>query len=163
MFSRTHMPYILVTHMRGVSMAVTQNDWHPNIKNFVHHIRERIAEYDTRLIFMPVKRLRDPECIGGLFGYYYHSSKGKSGRIVVAANVPVPTLCHTLAHEYAHFLQWEQGLSCYVNDHYVAYERNAEVVALSLMVKFKLPINMQVRQNQSLLYLTRVKRDYLLS
>ncbi len=137
---------------------MTVKNWHPNIINFVCHVRDHTSSRNVRLFFSPHHLLKDKEHAKGIYGYFLEPDRTGPGRIVVAAKVPLPTLLHTLAHEYAHFLQWERKMACYVKDHYIAQERNAEINAIKLLEMYELPIDMEVRRKRSAQYLRKLHR-----
>jgi len=139
-------------------MAV-ENNWHPKIKEFVRHIRDHAASRNVRLYFSPRKYIKDASTPKGLLGYFIEPDSEDSGRIVVAYKHPMPTVIHTLAHEYAHFIQWEERMACYVKDHYIAQERNAEIRAIKLLYEFQIPIDLQVRERQALRYIAKLHRE----
>lgn len=139
-------------------MAV-ENNWHPKIKEFVRHIRDHASTRNVRLYFSPHGCIKDPDTPRGLYGYFLHPSSKGSGKIVVASKNPMPTVMHTLAHEYAHFLQWEERMACYVKNYYVAQERNAEIRAIKLLREFQIPIDLQVRERQALRYIAKLHSD----
>lgn len=145
-------------------MAVEKN-WHPKIKDFVRYVREDAGEHNVRIYFAPRKFIWDKEVPKShpdaqLFGYFVSPGRNCSGRIVVAGKLPLPTVIHTLAHEYAHFIQWKNKQACYQNDHFVAYERNAEVKAMKLIEDFELPINIRVRKKRSKQYIKDLRPLY---
>lgn len=136
-----------------------KQNWHPTVKKFIHHVRKEASKSNTRIYFSPYNYLKDTDDIhdDGLYGYFISPSRKEPGRIVVAANLPMPTVIHTLAHEFAHFIQWKNKQYCYVMDHFVAYEKDAERKALRLLEEFNLPINMKVRKNHSKKYVSTLK------
>ena len=135
-----------------------ENNWHPKIKDFVRYVREDASQCGVRIYLYPYKYIWDYEVPkthpdAQLFGYFLSPTRKKSGRIVIAAGLPLPTVIHTLAHEYAHFVQWRTKQACYTKNQFVAYERNAEIKAIKLLGDFDLPINIKVRMKRSKQYI----------
>jgi hypothetical protein len=65
----------------------------------------------------------------------------------------------TLAHEYAHFLQWFRDDPVYESDSYLELEIATEREAFEILNRFGIPINYEAAKRKSKKYLAKVKRE----
>jgi Zn-dependent peptidase ImmA (M78 family) len=98
---------------------------------FIDYLRESCREGKTRIILKNLKSIPDwdGEFVDGLDGYFNPPKKKTIGTIVIAANRPLPTVLHTLAHEYVHYLQWKAKNKYYNTVSYHQLEKKTEARA----------------------------------
>lgn len=70
-----------------------------NAKQFLKHVREHLSEYGGKLVFGRGKRVN---CGDGCRSVGYFSDRPLEIRVAGKSRDPISTV----AHEYAHFLQW---------------------------------------------------------
>ena len=70
-----------------------------NAKTFLKHVREHLSEYGGKLVFGRGKKIN---CGDGCRSVGYFSDRPLEIRVAKKSRDPVSTV----AHEYAHFLQW---------------------------------------------------------
>jgi len=127
---------------------------------FIGHLRESCREGKTRIILKNLKSIPDwdGEFVDGLDGYFNPPKKKTIGTIVIAANRPLPTVLHTLAHEYVHYLQWKAKIKYYNTVSYHQLEKRTEARALKLLEQFNLPIDLSARKRSSTRYIKRLAK-----
>lgn len=130
----------------------------PRVLAFIRVLREKCRAEGVRIILKNVTKLRDwdDRYRKSLDGYFVPPTKNKSGYIIVAANVPLPQLLHTLAHEYVHFLQWRAKKPSFYTWSYLAHEKITEKSAIRLLEAQNLPINLRVRRKKSRAYIKKL-------
>ena len=130
----------------------------PQVQRFIQHLRDQCRASKITIIFANYKSIKDwdGEFQEGLDGYFNPPTKKSRGFIVVAAKRPMPTVLHTLAHEFVHFQQWQEQVKYYDNSSYLQLESRTEARALNLVARYNLPINMGARHRSSLKYITKL-------
>ena len=75
--------------------------------------------------------------------------------------MPVTEWICTLAHEYAHFLQWFRDDPIYSLDdsEYVRMEIATEKEALVILKRFRIPVDLDVVKRKSKLYVAKIRRQ----
>ena len=134
----------------------------PRVLAFIDHLRESCREGKTRIILKNLKSIRDWDGVfkDGLDGYFTPPGKKSKGWIIIAANRPLPTVLHTLAHEYVHFLQWKAKIKYYNTVSYHQLEKRTEARALKLLEQFDLPIDLSARARSSSRYIKRLANSH---
>lgn len=66
---------------------------------------------------------------------------------------------YTLAHEYAHFLQWMRDDPIWKEKDYLTLEKQTEAEALHLCRQFKLPIPRRVLLREHRKYMRKLSRE----
>jgi Zn-dependent peptidase ImmA (M78 family) len=81
------------------------------------------------------------------------------GRLVVATGRRrTADWLYTVAHEYAHFLQWRNDSPLWRETNYYKLERETERAALQLCQQFKLPIPRRVLLQEHHKYMKKLSR-----
>jgi len=130
----------------------------PRVLAFIRLLREECRAAGVRIILKNVQKLRDWDDRNrkSLDGYFVPPTKKHSGYIVIAADVPLPQLLHTLAHEYVHFTQWRAKKPSFYSWSYPAHEKITEKSAIRLLEGQNLPINLRVRRKKSRAYIKKL-------
>jgi hypothetical protein len=152
-----------------------------NSKKFLKHVREHLKEYGGKLVFGRGKRVN---CGDGCRSVGYFSDRPLEIRVAGKSRDPISTV----AHEYAHFLQWietpgqimqaDDRASLLVFDwltgkHYdkkevqkafcrvMVMERDAERRTVDLIKKFdlKVDIDKYIRQANCYIYMHWIMRE----
>jgi hypothetical protein len=152
-----------------------------NAKLFLKHVREHLKEYGGKLVFGRGDRVN---CGDGCRSIGYFSDRPLEIRVAVNSRDPISTV----AHEYAHFLQWidtpqnimqaDDRASLLVFDwlggkefenrdvekafcRVMVMERDAERRAVEIMKKFGLDINYDkyIRQANCYIYMHWIMKE----
>jgi len=118
--------------------------------------------------------LANAEFVGGrakgeqLLGFFWEPSfhrtsagdRGAPGELRVAVkNIPVAQWIVTLAHEYAHFLQWFRDDPIYHCDSYLDMEIAAEREAFAILRQFGIPIDYTLARKRSKQYIAKIRKE----
>ena len=117
---------------------------------FIKFIKAECKKHNTVVRFTKWKHVQDEED-ERIYGYFEIPQGTKKGTIKVAAGGPRTVWLHTLAHEFAHFEYWTKKNRFRKN--YILDETRTEKRALQILKEWKLPINHEVRQKQSIKYI----------
>lgn len=86
--------------------------------------------------------------------------RSHTGMLKIATkDIPVSEWIVTLAHEYAHFLQWFRDDPIYQTDSYLELEIATEQEAFQILNRFGIPINYEAAKRKSKKYIARVRRE----
>lgn len=107
---------------------------------------------------------------GDLWGYFqepFTSTGGKNAKHnagvlkIATRDIPVSEWICTLAHEYAHFLQWFRSDPLYSagDDEYLKQEIETEREAFRILKRFGIPINYDAAKRKSQRYIAKLKKD----
>ena len=72
---------------------------------------------------------------------------------VAVKNIEPKEWIYTLAHEYAHFLQWFNNDPIYKTKSYEKLEIETEKQAIKILRRFKIPMNFTLLKRQSKRYI----------
>jgi len=116
--------------------------------------------------------LADAHEVGGrgknsLWGFFQEPTvrgdlrnRKNAGMLKIATkDIPVSEWIVTLAHEYAHFLQWFRDDPIYESDSYLELEIATEREALEILKRFDIPINYEAAKRKSQKYIAKIKRE----
>lgn len=137
-------------------MAYLKN---PRVQHFLRTVRSQCKKCNVRFTLSPGYEVNsDGERCQGYFLEPWHS-KGHHGelRVAVGGRRPADWL-YTLAHEYAHFLQWMRDDPVYREQDYYTLEVATEREALQLCREFKLPIPRRVLLKEHKKYMRKLSR-----
>jgi hypothetical protein len=137
-------------------MAYLKN---PRVQHFLRTVRSQCKKCNVRFTLSSGYEVNsDGERCQGYFLEPWHS-KGHHGelRVAVGGRRPADWL-YTLAHEYAHFLQWMRDDPVYRERDYYTLEVATEREALELCRQFKLPIPRRVLLKEHKKYMKKLSR-----
>jgi hypothetical protein len=138
-------------------MAYAKN---PRVQHFIKTISSHCKKCNVRFTLSPGYEVNaDGERVQGYFLEPWHS-KGETGELRVAVGGRrASDWLYTLAHEYAHLLQWWRDDPIYKEKDYVRLETQTEKEALELCRKFKLPIPRRVLLEEHRKYMKKISAD----
>ena len=131
------------------------------VQEFLSLVRSQCRKCNVKFV------LADAEFVGGkskreqMLGFFWEPSlhRRAPGELRVATkNIPVSEWIVTLAHEYAHFLQWFRDDPVYNCDSYVEMEIATEREAFEILKQFRIPINYEAAKRKSKKYIAKIKR-----
>ena len=132
------------------------------VQEFLSLVRSQCRKCNVKFV------LADAEFVGSkkrgeqLLGFFWEPSlhRREPGELRVATkNIPVSEWVVTLAHEYAHFLQWFRDDPVYNCDSYLEMEIATERQAFEILKEFEIPINLEVAKRKSMKYIAKVRRE----
>lgn len=142
------------------------------VQDFIATVRAQCRKCNVKFVLANVTCIRGGEGVReGLWGFFqepYGNTGGRStlqhsGMLKIATKgIPVSEWLCTLAHEYAHFLQWFRGdeFYCYDTDEgYVQMEVETEREAFEILKRFGVPINYEAARRKSKKYLDKIRRE----
>ena len=116
--------------------------------------------------------LADAHEVGGrgknsLWGFFQEPTvrgdlrnRKNAGMLKIATkDIPVSEWIVTLAHEYAHFLQWFRDDPVYESDSYLELEIATEREAFEILKRFDIPINYEAAKRKSQKYIAKIKHE----
>jgi hypothetical protein len=131
------------------------------VQEFLCLVRSQCRKCNVKFV------LADAEFVGGkskqdqMLGFFWEPSlhRRAPGELRVATkNIPVSEWIVTLAHEYAHFLQWFRDDPVYNCDSYLEMEIATEREAFEILKQFGIPINYEAAKRKSKKYIAKIKR-----
>lgn len=131
------------------------------VQEFLSTVRSQCRKCNVKFV------LAEAETVGGkskkdqLLGFFWEPSlhRRAPGQLRVAVkNIPVSEWIVTLAHEYAHFLQWFRDDPIYNCDSYLEMEIATEREAFEILRQFQIPINYETAKRKSKKYIAKVRR-----
>lgn len=136
-------------------MAYLKN---PRVQHFLKTVRSQCRKCNVRFTLSPGYEVNSGgERCQGYFVEPWHS-KGHHGELRVAiGGRRASDWLFTLAHEYAHFLQWMRDDPIWREKDYYTLEAQTEAEALDICREFKLPIPRRLLQEQRRVYLRKLK------
>lgn len=130
------------------------------IKKFVKILKTHCFEHNIDIKFRRGKRVNEQgRCYGYFSAPYRKPRKGKKqgwyqrGEIVIAKGSNEQEWVHTLAHEYSHFLQWLNRRKFWNNSTETQLEKSAERIAIFILNKNNVSIDLKKIRNASKNYL----------
>ena len=138
------------------------------VQEFIRTVRSQCRKCNVQFVLAPANMV-GRQGRGDCRGYFQEpcaNTGSREGRHV-AGMLKVATVGHpvgewmcTLAHEYAHFLQWFRDDPVYHldDDRYVEMEIATEREAFEILRRFNIPINYEAAQRKSKAYIARLKR-----
>jgi hypothetical protein len=134
-----------------------------SIKKFVSHIRDHCSEYGVTVTFTSGKKLNADDgerCFGYFWEPWRKRTKGsgykfRDGEIKVAKGSGETIWVHTLAHEYAHFLQWLKRRKFWLNASEYQHEKAAEYTAIRLIKKHNVEVDLRTIKASSRKYMNQ--------
>lgn len=130
------------------------------VQEFLSTVRSQCRKCNVKFV------LAEAETVGGrgknsLWGFFQEPSLHRRvpGELRIAIkNIPVSDWIVTLAHEYAHFLQWFRDDPIYNCDSYLEMEIATEREAFEILKQFQIPINYETAKRKSKKYIAKVRR-----
>ena len=137
-------------------MAYLKN---PRVQHFLKTVRSQCRKTNVRFSLSPGYEVNsDGERCQGYFLEPDHP-KGVRGELRVAIGGRRPSdWLYTLAHEYAHFLQWMRDDPIFRERDYMTLEVATEREALELCRSFKLPIPRRILLREHKKYMRKLSR-----
>lgn len=137
------------------------------VQALISTVRSQCRKCNVRFV------LADTNQVGGrgknsLWGYFQephvrtgaHRTPDCAGMLKIATrDIPVSEWIVTLAHEYAHFLQWFRDDPIYNCDSYLEMEIATEREAFEILNRFGIPINYEAAKRKSKKYLAKVRKE----
>lgn len=139
-------------------------------REFINTVRSQCRKCNVRFV------MANAEFVGGrakneqLLGFFWEPSlhrtgselsRYRAGELKVATkNIPPNEWLVTLAHEYAHFLQWFRDDPVYTySTSYLEMEIVTEREALALLKRFDLPLDYTAVKRKSKEYIAKIRRE----
>ena len=137
----------------------------PEAKALLAHMRNDLAQHRVKLTFSRAKMVRFSH---GIYtaAYFLEPSARKWGRIRVGTGNRKPiNILMTLAHEYAHFLQWKKKERVWTKatqdliegQKYIELEKRTEKSAIELLREWGIPANYQAVRMRSKAYIAYLR------
>lgn len=137
------------------------------VQMFLSTVRSQCRKCNVQFV------LADAHEVGGrgknsLWGFFQEPTvrtgnlrnRGDAGMLKIATKgIPVSEWIVTLAHEYAHFLQWFRDDPIYQSDSYLELEIATEREAFEILKRFDIPINYDAAKRKSKKYIAKIKRE----
>ena len=100
---------------------------------------------------------------GDLLGFFQQPGRGRGMIKVATRNIPIEDWILTLAHEYAHFLQWFNNDPIYnlSDKQYIELEIETEKQTSKLLKRFRIPLSQDYFNLKSKMYIQRLKKNAL--
>ena len=141
-------------------MAYLKN---PRVRDFIRTIRSQCRKCNIRFVLSSGHHINslDGERCQGIFEPPDHTAKSTAaarGALKVATGGRrTSEWLFSLAHEYAHFLQWMRDDPVFNEKDYYTLEEATEREALEICREFKLPMPRRVLLREKKNYLRRLK------
>lgn len=131
----------------------------PRVQHFLKTVRSQCKKCNVRFTLSTGYEVNGGgERCQGYFIEPWHR-KGQSGQLRVAVGGRrTSDWLYTLAHEYAHFLQWMRDDPIWWETDYLTLEKQTESEALELCKTFKLPIPRRVLLREHRKYMRKLAR-----
>lgn len=137
------------------------------VQAFLATVRSQCRKCNVQFV------LADVHCVGGrgknsLWGFFQEPAirtgdfrnRQNAGMLKIATrDIPVSEWIVTLAHEYAHFLQWFRDDPVYESDSYLELEIATEREAFQILKRFGIPINYEAAKRKSKKYIAKVRKE----
>jgi hypothetical protein len=137
------------------------------VQAFLATVRSQCRKCNVQFV------LADAHEVGGrgknsLWGFFQeptvrtgnHRNQQSAGMLKIATrDIPVSDWIVTLAHEYAHFLQWFRDDPIYESDSYLELEIATEAEAFQILKRFGIPINYEAAKRKSKKYIAKVRKE----
>ena len=137
------------------------------VQLFLSTVRSQCRKCNVQFV------LADAHEVGGrgknsLWGFFQEPTvrtsnlrnRGNAGMLKIATkDIPVSEWIVTLAHEYAHFLQWFRDDPIYESDSYLELEIATEREAFEILKRFGIPINYEAAKRKSKKYIDKIKHE----
>ena len=136
------------------------------VQAFLATVRSQCRKCNVQFV------LADAHEVGGrgknsLWGFFQEPTvrgdlrnRKNAGMLKIATkDIPVSEWIVTLAHEYAHFLQWFRDDPIYESDSYLELEIATEREAFEILKRFDIPINYEAAKRKSQKYIAKIKRE----
>lgn len=138
-------------------MAYLKN---PRVQHFLKTVRSQCKKCNVRFTLSNGYEVNSGgERCQGYFIEPWHA-RGQYGELRVAVGGRrTSDWLYTLAHEYAHFLQWQRDDPIFKEKDYVTLEVQTEKEALELCRAFKLPIPRRVLLREHRKYMRKLGRE----
>ena len=132
----------------------------PRVQHFLKTVRSQCKKCNVRFTLSSVYEVNGGgERCQGYFIEPWHR-KGHPGQLRVAVGGRrTSDWLYTLAHEYAHFLQWMRDDPIWGERDYLTLEKQTEAEALDLCRQFKLPIPRRVLLREHRKYMRKLSRE----
>jgi len=130
------------------------------VRTFIRTVRAQCRKCNVRLILSKGYEVNafDGERCQGYFCEPEHEL-ALPGRLTVATGRRrTADWLFTLAHEYAHFLQWRDDSPLWLEPDYYTLETHTEKEALKICRQFKLPIPRRVLLSEHRKYMKKLSR-----
>lgn len=133
----------------------------PRVQHFIRTVRSQCIKCNVRFTLSSGYKVNaGGERCQGYFIEPWHT-RGHRGQLRVAiGGRRTSDWLYTLAHEYAHFLQWMRDDPIWGEQDYLTLETQTEREALELCKKFKLPIPRRVLLREHRKYMKALAREY---
>lgn len=125
---------------------------HKNVQNFLKTVKDQCKKCRVKFILADHSTVGE-KGFGGLYGYFLEPSRTKGELKVAVKNIEPKEWIYTLAHEYAHFLQWFNNDPIYNTKSYEKLEIETERQAIKILRRFKIPMNFTLLKRQSKRYI----------
>jgi Zn-dependent peptidase ImmA (M78 family) len=126
-----------------------------NVKFFLKTVKDQCRRCRVKLIFAESNTVGE-KGFGGLYGYFLNPSKAKGEIKIAIKDIEPKEWIYTLAHEYAHFLQWFNNDPIFNSKNYLKLEIETEKQAIKILRKFKIPLNFTLIKKQSKRYINEL-------
>ena len=132
----------------------------PRVQHFLQTVRVQCKKCNVRFTLSSGYEVNGGgERCQGYFIEPWHR-KGHRGQLRVAVGGRrTSDWLYTLAHEYAHFLQWMRDDPIWGEQDYLTLEKQTEAEALDLCRQFKLPIPRRVLLREHRKYMRKLARE----
>jgi hypothetical protein len=136
------------------------------VQEFIRTVRSQCRKCNVQFSLAPANMV-GRQGKGDCRGYFQEpcGSTGSKENRHVAGMLKVATVGHpvsewicTLAHEYAHFLQWFRDDPVYTLDDYTEMEIATEREAIEILKRFRIPLDYGVVKRKSDAYIARLRR-----
>ena len=133
---------------------------------FIAKVDREASRLSVQLLFGIGKCVLDPTEKDGSEGYFEPPADRRLGTLAIAIGVPRSRWLHTLAHEYAHMIQWSRDDAVYLKwykepseENYIALETYTEAEAKKLIENFKLPCGDHRKRTREYLKFLRTRDE----
>jgi len=132
----------------------------PRVQHFIRTVRSQCIKCNVRFTLSSGYQVNaGGERCQGYFIEPWHT-RGHRGQLRVAiGGRRTSDWLYTLAHEYAHFLQWMRDDPIWWETDYLTLEKQTESEALELCKTFKLPIPRRVLLKEHRKYMRKLARE----
>ena len=139
------------------------------VQAFISTVKAQCKKCNVRLVFANshgVGRQGKGDCWGFFQEPITNTSRldtrHTAGILKIAIkDLPVTEWICTLAHEYAHFLQWFRDDPVYslADEEYVRMEIATEKEAITILKRFRIPIDFDVARRKSKVYIAKIRKQ----